>query len=536
MKIAAAVIAVIAILALAEPFQPPPSNMAAWVPAGPLLYLEARDFSSLLRDWNASVEKRAWLDSANFELFARSHLFGRLVGVWQEFTAAAGFSPDMQALESIAGGHSALALYDIGKLEFLYISAAPSAHAMESLLWQSRAKYESRSAGGSPFYVHADPASGRVVAFAIYRDYVLLGTREELVAGALRLLAGEKPPAVNQDPWFRESVHAAGAPGDLRLVMNLETIVRTPYFRSYWIQRSNAMLKPYWAGIADVRLAPAEIREDRVLLRRAGQAGSPGSPSSASVAALARLIPDDAGLYRAWAAPEVPAVADLIRDKLLEPEVSRSTLSPNAPWVPETANAGNESDFETRIDEPPLADTGSHFGVEPLRSLLARVGILSVLHVQSSRQLADGVFVETPSAITLAASSAWDPDSVRAALEGGANNVEFTARGNLLVLANSADLLKEILNRLDRKPATDDATYIAGFRHSAERANFEKLMTALDHGKPQPTFFSGNIASLSRVLSRVSTESIKVHDNGGSLTQTITYKTLPSGRGSVNEP
>ena len=63
-------------------------------------------------------------------------------------------------------------------------------------------------------------------------------------------MPGEKPPAVNQDPWFRESVHAAGAPGDLRLVMNLETIVRTPYFRSYWIQRSNAMLKPYWAGIA----------------------------------------------------------------------------------------------------------------------------------------------------------------------------------------------------------------------------------------------------------------------------------------------
>jgi hypothetical protein len=110
------------------------------------------------------------------------------------------------------------------------------------------------------------------------------------------------------------------------------------------------------------------------------------------------------------------------------------------------------------------------------------------------------------------------------ALEGGADNVEFTARGNLLVLANSADLLKEILSRVDRKPATDGATYIAGFRHAAERANFEKMMTALDYGKPQPTFFSGNIASLSRVFSRVSTESIVVHDHGGSLTQTVVYQ------------
>ena len=411
MKIAAPVIVV---LALAAPFQPPRPDMAAWVPSGPLLYLEARDFGALLREWNASAEKRDWLDSANYEVFTRSRLFGRLGEAWQEFAVAAGFGPGMQVLESIAGGHSALALYDIGKLEFLYISATPSAHVMESRLWQSRAKYESRNAGGAPFYVRADPASGRVVAFAVYGDYVLLGTREELVAGALRLLAGEKPPAVNQDPWFHESVRAAGSAGDLRLVMNLETIMRTPYFRSYWIQRNNTMLKPYWAGIADARLTPAEIREDRVLLRRGGEAGSKGAPS-AGVAALARLIPEDAGLYRAWAAPDVPAVAGLIRDKLLEPEVSRSVFSPNAPWVPETPNAGSESDFETRIDEPPLADTGSRFDVKPLRNLLARAGIVSVLHVQTTRRLADGVFVETPSAIVLAASSAWNPDSVRTA-------------------------------------------------------------------------------------------------------------------------
>jgi hypothetical protein len=520
MKITAVVVV---ILALAAPFQAPRADMAAWVPSGPLLYLEARDFGALLRDWNASGEKSAWLDSANYEVFTRSRLFGRLGEAWQEFAAAAGFNPDMRALEPIVGGHSALALYDIGKLEFLYISAAPSANVMESELWQSRAKYESRNAGGSPFYVHADPASGRVVAFAVYRDYVLLGTREELVAGALRLLAGEKPAAVNQDPWFRESVRAAGSPGDLRLVMNLETIMRTPYFRSYWIQRNNTLLKPYWAGIADARLTPTDIREDRVLLRSTAEPGPPAA-SSAGVAALARLVPDDAGLYRAWAAPEVSTVAELIRDRLLEPEVSHTAFSRNAPWVPETPNAGGGSDFETRIDEPPLADNGSRFAIEPLRNLLARAGILSVLHVQTSRRLADGVFVETPSAIVLAGSSAWDPDSVRVALEGGADNVEFTARGNLLVLANSADLLKEILSRVDRKPATDGATYIAGFRHAAERANFEKMMTALDYGKPQPTFFSGNIASLSRVFSRVSTESIVVNDHGGSLTQTVVYQ------------
>ena len=275
MKIAAIFVAVFALMGIAglffaAPLQAP-QNMADWIPSGALLYLEARDFGSLLRDWNASDEKRAWLDSGNYEMLTRSQLLGRLDQARQEFAAAAGLSPGMQALESVAGGRSALALYDIGKLEFLYISNVPSAHATESLLWQSRAKYEARNAGGSPFYVHADPASGRVVAFAVHGDYLLLGTREELVAGALRLFAGEQLPAVNQDPWFNESARAAGSPGDLRLVMNLETIRRTPYFRSYWIQRNQTMLKPYWAGIADVRLSSAEIREERVLLRRSDE-------------------------------------------------------------------------------------------------------------------------------------------------------------------------------------------------------------------------------------------------------------------------
>ncbi|MGA2591304.1 MAG: hypothetical protein ABSH32_15400 [Bryobacteraceae bacterium] len=524
MKIAIAIIALAALVSttlfFAAPFQAAQPDFAAWAPSGALLYLQARDFGALLRDWNGSAEKRAWLDSANYEVFTRSRLFGRLEQAWQEFAAAAGFRPDMQLVESISGGPSALALYDIGKLEFLYISEVPAAHAMENLLWQSRAKYESREAGGSPFYVRVDPASGRVVAFAVYRDYVLLGTREELVAGALRLLAGEKPPALDQDPWFRESVRAASSPGDLRLVMNLETIIRTPYFRSYWIERNTSTFKPYWAAIADVTLARAQIREDRLLLRRAAE-----PVPKASVTELTRLVPDDAGLYRAWASPDVPTMVHLIRDKLLAPEIVRLTDPQYAPPVPESGNAGTQSDLETRIDEPPLAEGGKQLADETLRNLLAGAGIRSVLHVQTSRRMADGVFVETPSAIALLASAAWDANAVRAALAGGAENVEFTVRGNLLVLANSTSLLNSILSRVDRKPAAGEAVYMARFRHAAERANFDKMMAALDYGKPQPAFFSGNMGSLSRVLSRVATETVTCRDTGTALAQTIIYET-----------
>ena len=37
---------------------PPETALTKFVPAGPLLYLEAKDFSSFLSDWNSSPQKR----------------------------------------------------------------------------------------------------------------------------------------------------------------------------------------------------------------------------------------------------------------------------------------------------------------------------------------------------------------------------------------------------------------------------------------------------------------------------------------------
>src|SRR5260370_42467928 len=63
----------------------------------------------------------------------------------------------MNFLSQVAGTHSALALYDIGSLQLLYITYLPSATSMQTTLWQTRAKFEPRNAGGGNFYVLRDP-------------------------------------------------------------------------------------------------------------------------------------------------------------------------------------------------------------------------------------------------------------------------------------------------------------------------------------------------------------------------------------------
>jgi len=290
---------------------PPQPALSTYVPAGALLYLEARDFSALLSNWNSSPQKRAWVESANYEVFSRSRLFLRLKGAGDQFAAAAVLPPDMNFLSQVAGTRSALALYDIGNLQFLYITHLPSAKSMQSTLWQTRAKFEPRNAGGAAFYVRRDPESQKEIAFAVAGDYLLLATREDLIAGALQLMSGSKDRTIETEQWWLQSVAAAGSAGDLRMVLNLEKLVPSPYFRTYWVQQNITDLKQYSAAVSDLFRSGKEYREERVLIQKKQEAGQSAPPPSARdvhelvplvpgggdavASGLARLVPENAG-------------------------------------------------------------------------------------------------------------------------------------------------------------------------------------------------------------------------------------------------
>jgi hypothetical protein len=552
--IAAGGAALAAVVFYAAPFQTAPvRSLAAFAPSGALLYLESPDFARELRDWNQSPEKRTWLAGANYAEFSRSMLFLRLTEEWKAFGGAAGFAADLPMLESVAGRRSALALYDIGRLEFLYISEVPEAETMKTALWQSRTQYEPRAAAGIPFYVRRE--EGHTVAFAASGGYLLLATREEALAGALRLLSGEKAPAVADEPWYVETVHAAKASGELRLVMNLEAVLKTHQFRSHWIHENTPSLREYWAGISDIHRSSGEIREDRILLRRSTQ------PAPESVAALAGLAPDDAGFYRAAAiiSPD-QAVSEILR-KFLPQRPEAAYWWQQAPDVAPVPDAGAEADLETRIDEP-LLERRDQFIAQPLAAEMTRAGVKAYIEAQANRPATGGVFRELPCALVFQATGVWDDSAIRAALTSGLENlwsasglglhwVELTrngvtwheldglshlavaTRGDLLIVGNSSTMVEAMLERAGRAAGTlPPATSIAEFRHAQEQAVFELLTGTLDRtnshsGMFRPDalpFFSGNLVSIGVTLNRVTSAAILVNDRGDTVEQTVTYR------------
>lgn len=563
---------VFAVGALVQAAKPAP-ELNAMLPQGALLSIEARDFGALVREWNGSAEKRAWLTSDNYAAFSNSRLFSRLSQAQDEFSAAAGLPADENLLESVAGKESCLGLYDIGNLEFVYITRLDPQAIEATPLWQERGKFAQRSEAGTDFYVRTDPQSSRTAAFAQRDGWLILGTREDLVAGVLDRMAGTATGNLAGEEWFAEAVKAAAASrpdsgrGDLRMVLNLDKIVRTPYFRSYWVQQNITEMKQYTAAVSDLYLEGQTYREERLLVRRAPST----APAGGDAAALAALVPENAAFYAAEAAPDPGKLLAGLRENLLEPRPEQAADSYSTAPSAVAADDAGTGQFDRSIDQAPVV-TPQADAFAPLRALLVAAAPDASLTAFSTRAPQPGsVFVSLQSAMAVEDAGGWNEQAVRQALTqallpgltagnlgveweqrsgaaggyfalDGATPLYMAVRGRLLLLANDSTLLEDLLARGQKNasPAagSGDVTYEAFFRHTQEQSNFKRLMAQLDLAGHQgtsdvavatadgetPAFFSGNVASLSRVFAGVQSERVEERDAGATVRQTVTYQ------------
>jgi hypothetical protein len=544
----------------------PNLELAGLMPQGALLYVEAKDFGGILHDWNVSAEKQAWLKSDTLSMFSRSRLYGRLNDAQGQFAEVAGLKPDMNLLGDSSGTETAFAWYDIGKLEFLFVSHVPSGKSMQSALWQSRTKFEPRKAGENDFYVRKNPETKRTVAFAIIGDYLVIGTKEELVAGTVQLIAGKKDPSLRDEGWYAKAVSAAGEQGDLRMVMNLTKIVPSSYFRTYWIQQNITDMKQYSAAVSDLHRGPSEYREERVLIRNTEDTSfwTATSPeNSKSIAEIAKLVPDDASFYRATAAPKPDVVLDTMVTKVLAPHLGAASAEKLAPRVTlGNGQTGSESDLETRIDQAPSSQTATEGSTAALDRLLKTNVATSMLVMHSTDKTPDGGFVNIRSCIVVRGTEDWKQNEVREATRAsvrpgitasdlgvnwisrqdgnvkfeqldGLSSIALAVQGKLLVLANNSQDVASILRRVNTPTKDAPESYVANFQLETERPAYLRFVKFLDR-KPddedsprqgtEPEFFSGNIVSLLSMFNGVKSEKIVERDYSEKVSQTVTYE------------
>ena len=562
-------------------------SLTAYVPQDALLTIESPDFASLLHKWTSSAESKAWLASDNYTVFQNSRLFGRLSDAQDSFAKAAGIPTGVDLLNGIAGKESVFAWYDIGKLEFLYITRMPAAQADQSQLFKVRGSFQRRHAGNADFYIRTSGADYSTVAFALVPapsgDLVVLATREDLIANALKLIAAASPAnSIRQEPWFRDA--SAALPAEkpapvLHMVLNLDRIAVDPHFRSYWIQRNITWTQQFRAAASDLYVEPTRFREERVLLPKSPESQPSTSPN---VASLAALVPSSTGVFRVIATQDTSLAVTAIQEKLLG---SYTAPSPGPDYAPdpslEAPQTGSASDLETRIDTlPPVSPSASTDGLTHIFQTANIDAVLTLSSAQSPPET-DGLWVPIRSAVVLHAANPWNAQTMALALQqtlrgsltaatigidfqptdnavstiytlAGPRPVFFAisstpAQGNLVLLADDQPLLLELLHNLVTNPpekASTPATSIAVFNHSSQRAPYIRLTSLIDGTNNQardsrnaaaaglngnagissaPAFFSRNIRSLSDTFAILQSERIVERTVGSNLRQTVTY-------------
>jgi hypothetical protein len=509
-----------------------PTSLSAYVPQNALLTLESPDFASLLNRWSSSPESKSWLASDNYSVFQNSRLFGRLTDAQTAFADAAGIPANTDLLHQIAGKQSIFAWYDIGKLEFLYITRISPTQAAQSQLLQSRSTFQLRHAGSSDFYIRTKSTDFSTVAFAQVHtpsgDLLLLATREDLIANALNLIAATPSTAsIQQEPWFADATSALAAqtgtaestPPALHMVLNLDRIVPDPHFRSYWIQRNITWTKQFRAAASDLYLSPNTFREERILLPKS----TLDAPASPLLTALAELPPTDTGVFRATATHDTAFAITAIQEKLLGADTAPHDTSSYAPDPSlDAPTSGSSADLETSIDTlPPVPASAS---TAALAHALQASGLDAVLTLASAETPSEksalwipihsGVVLHTTSAVTSTDLAAALQQTLRGTLTASNLGISFQSQtesgtsvfaltgprplffaipssplGNLIFLTDDQPLLLSLLHNLSTtKSTTDDipATTIAVFHHTTQRAPYLRLTSLID-GTNNPT-------------------------------------------------
>src|SRR5438552_11923500 len=128
-------------------------KLAAVMPRGAMVYVQAGDLAALMKTWLASPVRSKFYDSASFAAFQKSHVYLKLQDRKKDFETAIGVGLDEKRLAELAGRASAVSVYDIGKLEIVFVTEVPRARAVASALFKLAPQFSERSADGTSYYV-----------------------------------------------------------------------------------------------------------------------------------------------------------------------------------------------------------------------------------------------------------------------------------------------------------------------------------------------------------------------------------------------
>ncbi|PYP88630.1 MAG: hypothetical protein DMF61_05455 [Blastocatellia bacterium AA13] len=244
-------------------------KLARVMPRGASLYVQARDLSALMKRWIASKTRTDFYGGPSYSAFTKSRIYLKLDARKTDFEKAIGFDLNEERLAEIAGGASAVAMYDIGKTELVFVTEVPRAQAIATELFKQAPKFEERSAEGAPYYASEVTTDGgrlkQQFCFAYADNKLIITTAEGLIIRALRNIRTSQtaPDSLIGDVLSSAARIKDTSPADLTMWLDQSRLNDNLYFNAYWLHKNESELARFENGIVKMRLTSRGLEEQR---------------------------------------------------------------------------------------------------------------------------------------------------------------------------------------------------------------------------------------------------------------------------------
>jgi hypothetical protein len=532
-------------------------KLAAVMPRGAIVYVQARDLSSLMKTWVASPVRAQFYESPSFKAFSTSHVYLKFQDRKADIEKATGIGLDESRLAEFAGGRSALSIYDIGKLEMVFVTEVPRERAIATLLFKQLPQFQERSAEGASYYAREFTTDNgnlnQQFCFAYSDGKLIVTSTEGLMIRALKNSRQGGEDSALADVMATVQRAAGFSANEVTLWLDQAKLNQNRLFRSYWIHKTAPA--NIQSGLIDLRITPQGLGERRWFVLKNQTVERMLTADQAN--ALMRMAPADAQLVEARS---LSASREELNESIsqtffgkLPDEASIPNQFTDHSTSDEGARTERYSRLDTRFDMDVDDETAPRAGgkqssavkQEPaaaqfekaVDAIIAAAAPAGYCEMARSRVEAGRPFVRferaivvemNPSAMDRAAferaitdemrqrfvvagidpNLQWQDDAgvrylAQSLLEQGA---AYAVSGRYLVLSSSREFARDILRSAaaaSQARVDGPALFCALVRISDARPVFDTLMKKLDgpsetaEGEEPPVrFFSDNLSSL----------------------------------------
>src|SRR5262245_45998491 len=309
-------------------------KLASVMPKGALLYLQTADLSALMKTWLASPVRSQFYDSASFTQFQKSGIYLKLLDRKNDFVNAVGVGLDENRLAELAGKASALSIYDIGKIEMVFVTEVPRARAIATALFKQAPQFQERSAGGTSYYVRDVSTDGgrlnQQFCFAYVDGKLIVTTTEGLMIRAIGNIKNSGADSLLADVIALAGSASGFAAHDVTMWLDQGRLNRNRYFDNYWIHHNaNGELTAIENGLIDLRITREGMTEQRWFKMGAGGQGlGAGAISGEQLGALMKFAPADAQLMKPQRAASTDPLSSAVEKALFGKLPGQNTSPP----------------------------------------------------------------------------------------------------------------------------------------------------------------------------------------------------------------